>query len=39
MSNCLILESRRINDESPAEIHPAGEGAGTLFGKKVGLWA
>ena len=38
MSNCLILESRRINDESPAETMRQAEGAfGTLSGKKVAL--
>jgi UDP-N-acetyl-D-mannosaminuronic acid dehydrogenase len=38
MSNCLILESRRINDESPAETIRQAEGAfGALSGRKVAL--
>jgi UDP-N-acetyl-D-mannosaminuronic acid dehydrogenase len=38
MSNCLILESRRINDESPAETIRQAEGAfGAFSGRKVAL--
>ena len=38
MSHSLILESRRINDESPAETIRQAEGAfGVLSGKKVAL--
>jgi UDP-N-acetyl-D-mannosaminuronic acid dehydrogenase len=38
MSNCLILESRRVNDESPGETMRQAEGAfGALSGKKVAL--
>jgi UDP-N-acetyl-D-mannosaminuronic acid dehydrogenase len=38
MSHCLILESRRINDESPAETIRQAEAAfGPLSGKKAAL--